>query len=103
MTAVYSSDNQDSEYAITEYGFCWVRGSVAPTVNDFKQACTEANGGKYTMIIQNLADNTEYSIRAYVKNKKGKISYSENLNFKTKYYYEDPNDDTGAGGLTPAE
>lgn len=103
VTAVYSSDNQDSEYAITEYGFCWVRGSVAPTVNDFKQACTEANGGKYTMIIQNLADNTEYSIRAYVKNKKGKISYSENLNFKTKYYYEDPNDDTGAGGLTPAE
>ena len=97
VTAICSSDNQNSEYAIIEYGFCWVRGSVAPTINDFNKTVQ----GTFTTVIENLADNTEYSVRAYVKNKKGKISYSENITFKTKYYYEDSNDDTGAGGLIP--
>ena len=70
----------------TERGFCW-RTTANPTINHNKVTCG-SGAGAFNGVLDKLAPNTTYHIRAYATNSAG-TTYGANLTFTTtNAYYE---------------
>ncbi|MBR5564176.1 MAG: fimbrillin family protein [Bacteroidales bacterium] len=93
---------------ISEFGICWIKGSGTPTVldnlvtnaakDDQGNPLINVEGTSFSYTITGLDPNTTYTCRAYVKNTDGRVSYSANLAFTTKFAVQEE-DNTG-GNLT---
>jgi len=71
---------------IVEKGFCWKKGTEAPTVNDHKQAVDDAD---FEFTLTGLDDNSNYRVRAYAIYKRGskqETVYSEVAPIATESY-----------------
>lgn len=79
---------RDGGSAVVERGICYVRGTEIPTVAN---TCISGGSGKgsFSCALTNLAENENYSYRAYATNSKG-TAYGEVVTFKT--------DQDGSGG-----
>ena len=83
--AVFLAEVTDEGDApVTERGFCWKKNEL-PTIEDDKLVCSSGSG-VFEGIIENLAPQTQYRIRAYAINKFG-VSYSTDTTFFTKSDY----------------
>jgi CubicO group peptidase (beta-lactamase class C family) len=73
---------------VVRYGFVWVENTGQPTLADSKREYTGAlpSSAKYTILIQGLKVNTEYSLRAFVETSAG-IVYGRLHTFKTQPDY----------------
>jgi hypothetical protein len=67
---------------VTERGVCWSTSSNPTIANSHAQA--EQGGlGNFTVPMTSLTANTHYYVRAYAKNREGKIGYGGQVEFNT--------------------
>ena len=79
-----------TDSGITEYGFCWSKGSVSPSVLD-NTISVSATNGSFNYTIPGLDSYTVYYCCAYVKDAEGNIYYSSVKDFRTEFAVEEGN------------
>lgn len=86
-SATVSAVIDEGTVTVIEKGFCWKKGTEAPTVKDNKQAIDGAN---FEFTLTGLDDNSNYRVRAYAIFKRGskqETVYSEDvIQFTTESY-----------------
>jgi len=90
---------------IEDFGFCWLSGSLLPTINDLHIGLGETSlSGFYSATINGLQPNTDYNVRSYVKDANG-VNYGNTESFHTLtgggsgtwLHYDDGTNFTGVG------
>ena len=68
---------------LTDYGFCYSRTNLEPTVNDSKTSLGQTSQiGSYTVTMAGLQENIKYYVRAYAVNSRG-VAYGTVLEATT--------------------
>lgn len=78
----YGNILENDGLEILEKGFCW-HTSTDPSVDNNTQVVSDNTLGSYNAVINGLAINTTYYVRAYVKNEAGTF-YGNELSFTTE-------------------
>ncbi|MCK0132610.1 hypothetical protein MWU59_13965 [Flavobacteriaceae bacterium F08102] len=84
-----SSIIDEGNSSILERGFFWSTENN-PLISDSNYLIADDTNGVFTETISNLDANTEYFVKAYVKNASG-FSYGEEISFKTLHHIYEGN------------
>lgn len=68
-------------YAIEEYGFCYSSEVPEPTAENNLKSIAIVSGSTFSATLNNLASETKYWIRAYVKDNAGNYTYSNAVTY----------------------
>jgi hypothetical protein len=83
-SAVCKLYSENTDTTIVETGVCWSNSGLPTISENFSNLSFYYSDIKiYRTLMYNLADNTTFYARAYVKNSKGIISYGDTIKFTT--------------------